>query len=152
MLKSYYSIDAINQCDHFLVTFFTCFEQLYGSMICTPNMHLHCHIKECLLDYGPGCSFCLFTCEKMNGFLRAVPTNHYSIKIQLIIMCKHCSTQQALHLLSVTDDIAFKHTLDNCQASKGPLHYAALPYVPIPAFSFSNMDIVNKLCKLHSPV
>ena len=67
-------------------------------------------------------------------------------------MHKLCSTQQALHLLSVTDDTAFKHTLDNCQASKGSLHYEALPDVPIPAFSFSNMEIVNKVCKLHRPV
>ena len=125
------SIDSINQCDQFLVTFCTWFERLYGSMLCTPNMHLHCHIKECLLDYGPGCSFWLFACERMNGFLGAVPTNHHSIEIQL--MHKLCSTQQALHLLSVTDDIAFKHVLDNCQDSKGSLHYEALPNVPIPA-------------------
>ena len=59
------SIHSINQCDQFLVTFCTWFERLYGSMLCTPHMHLHCHIKECLLDYGPGCSFWLFACERM---------------------------------------------------------------------------------------
>ena len=140
------NVDAVNQCDRFLITFCTYFQQLYGATLCTPNMHLHCHIKECLLDYGPGCSFWLFTCERMNGFLGAVPTNHHSIEIQL--MCKLCSIQQALHLLSVTDGSAFKCILDGFQASKGSLHYEALPDIPILTLSIANIETVNKFCKL----
>ena len=123
------SIDSVNQCDQNLIAFCTRFQQLYGTELCTPNMHLHCHIKECLLDYGPGCSFWLFVCERMNGFLGAVPNNHHSIEIQL--MRKLCSTQQALYLLSITDDDAFKHILDSFLATKGSLHYEALPELPI---------------------
>lgn len=86
----------------------------------------------------------------MNGFLGAVPTNHHSIEIQL--MPKLCSTQQALYLLSVTDDNAFKHILDSFQATKGSLHYETLPDVPIRALSIANIEVVNKCCKLLHPV
>ena len=39
------SLDAIDQCDDTLLTFCRWFEQLYGAEICTPNMHLHLHLK-----------------------------------------------------------------------------------------------------------
>ena len=32
-------------------------ERLYGKSMITPNMHLHCHPKECILDFGPIHSF-----------------------------------------------------------------------------------------------
>ena len=28
-------------------------ERLYGKQFITPNMHLHMHLKSCILDYGP---------------------------------------------------------------------------------------------------
>lgn len=34
--------------------------RLYGEEVATPNMHLHAHIRECVLDYGPVQSFWLF--------------------------------------------------------------------------------------------
>ena len=33
----------------------------------TPNMHLHCHLKQSLLDYGPIHNFWLFSFERHNG-------------------------------------------------------------------------------------
>ena len=144
------SIDAVNKCDENLIAFCACFQQLYGMELCTPNMHLHCHMKECLLDYGPGCSLWLFACERMNGFLGAVPTNHHSIEIQL--MRKLCSTQQALYLLSIADDSVFKHILDNFLAAKGSLHYEALPELPMVTLSITNIEDINKCCKLLHPV
>ena len=85
------SMDAISRCHGFFVAFCRSFEQLYGAHLCTPNMYLHCHIKECLVDYGPGCSIWLFACERLNGFLGSFPTNHNSIEVQLIR--KFTSTQ-----------------------------------------------------------
>ena len=43
----------VNQAHVLLVEFCQQFETLYGSECCTPNMHLACHLKECLLDFGP---------------------------------------------------------------------------------------------------
>ena len=43
--------------DHMLLQFCYLFQELYGSERCTPNMHLHLHLKQCLLDYGPSHHF-----------------------------------------------------------------------------------------------
>ena len=46
--------------DRYLMQFCKPFEALYGKDLVTPNMHLHGHLKECLLDYGPFHSFWCF--------------------------------------------------------------------------------------------
>ena len=43
----------IELADHLLICFCTKVECFYGNNVITPNMHLHGHIKEMLLDYGP---------------------------------------------------------------------------------------------------
>ena len=55
-----------------LVEYCKKFETLYGSEYCTPNMHMACHIKECMLDYGPLSSFWCFAFERFNGTLEGV--------------------------------------------------------------------------------
>ena len=144
------SLDAVNRCNDLLVSFCTGFQRLYGAEKCTPNMHLHCHIKECLVDYGPGCNFWLFACERMNGFLGSVPTNHHSIEIQL--MRKLASTQQSYDLLSVYDDISVKQLLDSFEVVKGSLKYEVLPDLPITTISTANVEFVANICKLLQPV
>ena len=37
--------------------FLTKIESVWEIGIATPNMHMHLHIKDCLLDYGPLYSF-----------------------------------------------------------------------------------------------
>ena len=61
------------------------FEQLYGGQdLATPNMQLHGHIKECLLDYGPFHAFWCFSFERFNGILGSFHTNNRSIESQLM--------------------------------------------------------------------
>lgn len=67
-----------------LMTFLRDFEQLYGSLAVTPNMHLHTHLIECILDYGPMHVFWLYSFERMNGVLGSFNTNQRSVEIQLI--------------------------------------------------------------------
>ena len=41
-------------CPKWIVTLcHSVFEELFGPGACTPNMHLHGHLKECYFDYGP---------------------------------------------------------------------------------------------------
>lgn len=47
-------------------------------------MHLHCHLRECIEDYGPVHSFWLFSFERYNGLLGRIPTNNKSIEIQMM--------------------------------------------------------------------
>ena len=39
-------------------------------------MHLHLHLKECMLDYGPVYSFWCFSFERFNGILGKFNNNH----------------------------------------------------------------------------
>ena len=137
------TLDAIDQCDDALIAFCRWFEQLYGAEMCTPNMHLHCHLKQCLLDYGPACSFWLFACERMNGYLGSVPTNHHSIEVQL--MRKFTCTQQVLQLFSLSDDAHLQDLLKNFQLSKGSLNYEDFPDLPVPSLSLANVEFINTL-------
>ena len=61
--------DQVHKAHHLLVQFCKTFENLYGSSHCTPNMHMSCHLKDCILDFGPLSSFWCFPFERYNGFL-----------------------------------------------------------------------------------
>ena len=55
--------------DFLLLEFCKTFEQLYGENFVTPNMHLHGYLLDCLFDFCPIYSFCLFSFERENGIL-----------------------------------------------------------------------------------
>ena len=58
---------------HFhLVKFCREFEELYSAERCTPNMHMACHLKDCILDYGVVSAFWCFPFERMNGILEGM--------------------------------------------------------------------------------
>ena len=77
--------------------------------------------------------------------LGSVPTNHNSVKVQLIR--KFTSTQQALQLYSMCDDPSLKELLNDFQYSRGSLHYETLPDLPITVLSVANLENINKLCR-----
>lgn len=76
--------NAIEQADQYLVLFCQQFVSLYGAEACTPNMHLHLHLKDCLLDYGPVHGFWCFGFERFNGIMGRYHTNSQSIETQLM--------------------------------------------------------------------
>ncbi|XP_070537876.1 uncharacterized protein [Ptychodera flava] len=78
------SVEKISAVHTYLRLFCKKFEKIYGPEMCTPNMHLHLHLKECLLDYGPAYSFWLFSCERYNGILGNFPTNNRAVEVQLM--------------------------------------------------------------------
>ena len=47
-------------------------------------MHLHGHLKECVLDYGPIYNFWCFSFERFNGILSSFKTNNRCVEIQLM--------------------------------------------------------------------
>ena len=67
--------------DKYLMQFCKTFETLYGKDLVTPNMHLHGHLKEFLLDYGPFQSFWCFSFKRFIGILGSYHTNNRSIEI-----------------------------------------------------------------------
>ena len=87
---------AIEEMHCYLVQFCKHFEELYGVSACTPNMHLHLHLKDCIKDYGPAHSFWCYGFERFNGILGRYHTNHQSIEVQ--IMRKFLSEAQVKSL------------------------------------------------------
>lgn len=67
-----------------LIEFCTTFQNLYGKENLNMNLHLHGHLKECLLDFGPVYAFWLFGFERFDGILESYKTNCRDIPIQLM--------------------------------------------------------------------
>jgi hypothetical protein len=72
----------IKMADLHLMKFCDLFQKKYGNHSITPNMHLHGHLDQCLLDFGPVYSFWLFSFERYNGHIAAFPTNKRSVEVQ----------------------------------------------------------------------
>ena len=66
-------------------------ENLYGEDRVAPSMHLHCHLKECIFDFGPIYSFWLFSFERYNGILGSLHNNNKDIECQ--ILQRQCSIE-----------------------------------------------------------
>ena len=47
-------------------------------------MHLHCHIKECICNYGPVYNFWLYSYERYNGILENFPSSNRLFEIQMM--------------------------------------------------------------------
>ena len=92
------TLDHVAISDALLLRFCCHFKSLYGPSAVTPNMHMHCHLAECIRDYGPMSSFWLFSFERLNGILGNEPTNNRSIELQL--MQRFVRDNSHLHLLS----------------------------------------------------
>lgn len=88
------------------------FEKVVGKDHCTPNRHLHLHLKDCLLDYGPVYAFWCFAFKRYNGMLGAYPTNQRNIEVQIM---KKCLLDQQLKSLNFPDgfeqlqELLYKH-------------------------------------------
>ena len=69
------SVHVIKAADLKLLEFYSTFEQLHGKQACTPNMHMHCHLMECILNYGPASAFWLYPFERYNGVMQSFVGN-----------------------------------------------------------------------------
>ena len=74
----------LNIADGLILKFCKSVENLYGKHVITPNMHLHNHLKEVILDHGPVTSFWCFSFERFNGILGSTQTNKRSVELQLM--------------------------------------------------------------------
>ena len=83
--------------DEYLVQFCKTFESVHGAQHCTINLHLHLHLKEVILDYGPVYGFWCFSFETFNGILGDYFTHNIEIQfMKKFLMHQHSTT---LHLL-----------------------------------------------------
>ena len=93
LLRQYTISQAdVAEADEKLLEFCKLFEILYGNEYCTPNMHLHAHVKDCILDFGPISAFWAFPFERFNGILESFSKNW--VKPEDQIMKKLISFQE----------------------------------------------------------
>ena len=78
------SKNNITTADLLLLNFCKKHELLYGKKTCTPNLHLHLHLKDCLLDYGPSHTFWYFAFERVNSILGSFHTNKKAAETQIM--------------------------------------------------------------------
>ena len=52
LCKNTLSHGDLDLADALLLHFCKRVERLYGESVITPNMHLHCHLKQVIKDYG----------------------------------------------------------------------------------------------------
>lgn len=86
--------EEIKLADAYLLQFCTKIVALYGQEVITPNMHLHCHLKNDLFNYGPVYGYWLFSYERYNGILEHFPSNNRSFEI---FMMKRFLREFTLH-------------------------------------------------------
>ena len=59
-------------------------QRLFERQSITPNMHMHCHLRSCIFDFGPLHGFWLYPFERYNGLLGAMPQNNHCIEVQIM--------------------------------------------------------------------
>ena len=94
-------VQHINRAHCLLIEFCTVFESLYGSTYCTPNMHMACHLRECILDYGPLSSFWLFAFERYNGILENFQKSWLGPEKQMLQKLLHMQHLYSLDIVNL---------------------------------------------------
>ena len=105
------------------------FEQIYGKQHCTINIHLHGHLRDCIMDFGPVYSFWLFSFERLNGVLGSYHTNYHDILLQIMrrFLSSHSFGSSNWPEKYVND---FSPLLARCSYSKGSLLTSESVYRP----------------------
>ncbi|CAG8490466.1 2356_t:CDS:2 [Cetraspora pellucida] len=78
------NISEIEKAHEFIYQFCIAIEKIFGVEFITLNMHMHIHLKECLLDYGPVYEIWCFAYERMNDKLLVIPTSNRDITIEVM--------------------------------------------------------------------
>ena len=84
LLQPTITLEDLGRADDFLLQFCQLFEELYGKERCTPNMHLHCHIRDTVTDYGPVYTTWCFAFERYNGVFESFQKNWIYPEVQLM--------------------------------------------------------------------
>lgn len=96
------SRNDLTKADEKLLEFCKLYEQLYGKEKCTPNMHMHHHLRESVLNYGPVHAFWCFPFERYNGILGNFQKNWISPELQ---MTRKFLAYQKLLLMDVSTSL-----------------------------------------------
>ena len=144
--------EAIDVADQLILQYCTCFEEVFGKDNCYPNLHMHCHIKDCLLDHGPASSFWLFGFERLNGVLGNVHTNHQSVELQLFrkfVSKQHVYSMQWPNMELTTP---LKSLINSLKPNTDVTHCGGLFRHLVDNSDFDSFIAANNVCRLLPPV
>lgn len=142
----------VTAADVLLEQFCRQFTALYADAKATFNMHLHLHLKETYLDFGPPHATWCYSFERYNGTLGSYFTNNKNIESQ--IMRKFCQHQMILSTDLLKDfDISVIPFCDRTNNNKtvGDLLYL-LRYTVDPLSTISSFSVTDHDQKVISPV
>lgn len=105
----------IDLADVLLLQFCRRVQLLYGESSITPNMHLHAHLKQVILDYGPLQEYWCFSFERFNGILGKQPSNNRLIEPQIMNRFLRDSASASLQYPDLYED-DFSHILSQCSS------------------------------------
>ena len=118
LLSTAVTKEHVATADAYLTQFCKVFLRLYGGKHCTINMHLHLHLNDCILDYGPVYIFWCFSFERFNGILRSYYTNKHNIETQFM---KKFLQHQASMLLQLPQEFGYFLAVDKVESNSGSL-------------------------------
>lgn len=133
-----------------LMNFFSEFVTIYGKDQCNMNIHLHGHLKECVLDYGPVYSFWLFAFERLNGILGSYHTNNRNISVQIMsnFMDSHIYSSSkwpqdyVKEFLPILDKFKYyKGSLQQSTFESAVLNSEVKPLPPVLEISFTPIEL-----------
>lgn len=143
-------ITDLDAADNLLKLFCKKFQELYGTEKCTPNMHMHLHLKKVFLDFGPAHAFWCFSFERYNGILGSFHTNKKSVELQFM---RQFHKKQVL--LSVSKDFAeLSNFFPACENSTYPevddiqfmdLLSHSLPSLDLTKFTYDDENGMHRL-------
>ncbi len=84
LLNTSISLGEVNDAHKLLTLYCSKFSEMYGKKSCTPNMHMHLHLKDCILNFGPLYACRTFSFERYNGKLGAYHTNNRALTITMM--------------------------------------------------------------------
>ncbi len=166
------SQEDVTVADLLLLQFCNRFQALYGPQLVTPNMHMHCHLADCIRDFGPLSSFWLFPFERYNGILEGTPTNNRSVEVQImqrflldirnlsLLQCTERDTSSFFTDVVITHAETFQSTATysgkfrNCLKQAPIVTHSGLQVTPAPkhtvcAFSSCEVLVLKELYSHH---
>jgi hypothetical protein len=127
----------INLADILLLQFCRKVQHLYGNSSITPNMHMHAHLKDIILDYGPVQEFWCFSFERFNGILGKQLLDTVSTKSGTFELC----SKHTRHVLTSEEITSLKSLL----LKLNDIPQSAIIDVTSIFFKFSSVGIRGKV-------
>ena len=135
--------------DKCFIEFCRKYEDLFGKVNFSPNMHLHLHLKDCLLDFGPPHGFWCFAFERFNGILGSYHTNKKAIECQL--MKKFLTNQSIHHILKMEDQpleiYPMKNSNDEFESHVQQISKTSLNAIKVLNFSTVDIETIHSFGK-----